>query len=139
CNLISVSKSPFCNQRLKDMFSEEGMNQIINDDYGQTIISINHPFLTVWKWKFTETLLEKIDTIEICNDPTYSDNEKATELALIAWNHLLNDGYQITGIGGSDSHLKPTETYEDSDIPSLIGDPGTFVYCDQLSATNIVN
>lgn len=139
CNLISVNKSPFSNHRLKDMFTEEGMNRIINDDYGHSIFSINHPFLTEWKWKFTETPLEKMDSIEICNDPTYSDNVKATEWALLAWNYLLNDGYKITGIGGSDSHMKPTETYEDSNEPSLIGDPGTYVYCDGLSATNVVN
>ena len=139
CNLISVNKSPFCNQRLKDMFTEAGMNQIIHDDYGHSIFSINHPFLTEWKWKFTETPLVKIDAIEICNDPTYSDNDQATEWALLAWNYLLNDGYKITGIGGSDTHMKPTETYEDSKEPSLIGDPGTFVYCEGLSAVNVVN
>ncbi|MEH7273665.1 CehA/McbA family metallohydrolase [Neobacillus vireti] len=139
CNLISVNKSPYCNQRLRDMYTEEGMNRILKDDYGHSIVSINHPFLTEWKWKFTETPLEFIDTLEICNDPTYSYNENATEWALIAWNHLLNDGYQITGIGGSDSHMKPTETYEDSKEPSLIGDPGTFVYCDGLSANQVVN
>ncbi|RDW15437.1 CehA/McbA family metallohydrolase [Oceanobacillus chungangensis] len=138
-NIISTLTSPFAKQRLADMETEEGMNKIINHHYGDdSIISINHPFLTEWKWLLKETPLDKVDTIEICNDPTYSFNKKATEFALMAWNKLLNDGYQITGVGGSDSHLRPDETYDGSDIPSLIGDPGTFVYCDKLTAANVV-
>src|SRR5690625_7534503 len=91
------------------MYTEEGMNKILTADYGNAVISINHPFLTEWKWLLSETPLNKIDTMEIWNDPTYPYNVKATERALLAWNYLLNDGYNITGIGGSDSHFKPTE------------------------------
>ncbi|WP_249872376.1 CehA/McbA family metallohydrolase [Oceanobacillus saliphilus] len=137
-NVLATDTSPFSNNKLADMETEEGMKRIIQSDYGNAVISINHPFLTEWKWLFTETPLDQIDSIEICNDPTYPDNEKATEMALTAWNVLLNDGYRITGIGGSDSHLKPTETYEGSKLPSLIGDPGTFVYGEGLSADQIV-
>lgn len=137
-NILGANKSPFCNHRMIDMLSEEGMNKIIHDDYGDALVSINHPFLTEWKWLFKETPLASVHCLEICNDPTYSANEKATELALVAWTILLNDGHTITGIGGSDSHLKPTETYEGSDKPSLIGDPGTFVYCDHLSTEQVL-
>lgn len=138
-NIISTNNSPFGNNRLVDMFSEEGMNRILTDDYGDAVISINHPFLPNFKWKITKTPLEKVDAMEIWNDPTFSDNIQATELALQAWNHLLNAGYRITGIGGSDSHNKPTEIYDGSSEPSLIGDPGTFVHCKQLTAKNIVD
>src|SRR5690625_608900 len=137
-NILSTSTSPFSNNRLKDMYTEEGMNKILTADYGNAVISINYPFLTEWKWLLSETPLNKIDTMEIWNDPTYPYNVKATERALLAWNYLLNDGYNITGIGGSDSHFKPTATYEGSKEPSLIGDPGTFVYCNKLTATNVV-
>ena len=137
-NILATNTSPFSSNPLEDMETDEGMNRIIQSEYGNAIISINHPFLTEWKWLYTETPLDQIDAIEICNDPTYPDNEKATEMALVAWNVLLNDGYRITGVGGSDCHKKPTETYEGSKLPSLIGDPGTFVYCDGLSADQVV-
>lgn len=137
-NIIDAKKSPFSTNRMIDLMSEEGMNNMIHADYGEALISVNHPFLTEWKWLSQETPLSSIDSIEICNDPTYPDNEYATEFALKAWNVLLNDGYRMTGIGGSDSHMKPTEKYEGSTKPSLIGDPGTFVYCEQLSAAEIV-
>ncbi|KGX87075.1 CehA/McbA family metallohydrolase [Pontibacillus litoralis] len=137
-NIIDTKKSPFSDNRMHDLLSEEGMNRIIHDDYGDALTSVNHPFLTEWKWLLQETPLLSIDSIEICNDPTYPDNEHATNLALQAWSILLNDGYRITGIGGSDSHMKPEETYEGSTEPSLIGDPGTFVYGNELSAKEIV-
>lgn len=138
-NILSAATSPFSNQRMVDMLTEDGMNRIIQDDYGDALISINHPFLTEWKWLFEETPLDKIDCIEICNDPTYPANDYATEMALKAWDILLNDGYAVTGIGGSDSHLKPTDKYEGSQEPSLIGDPGTFVYCNYLSASEVIH
>lgn len=137
-NVISTNKSPFANHRLENMFSEEGMKQLLMEDYGDALISMNHPFLKHFHWKVMDTPLEIIDSIEIWNDPTFPENIQATEMALQCWNLLLNEGYRITGIGGSDSHLKPDETHEGSDIPSLIGDPGTYVYCEALSASQIV-
>ncbi|MBS4196999.1 CehA/McbA family metallohydrolase [Lederbergia citri] len=137
-NVISTNDSPFSKHRLEDMFSVEGNVKLLSEDYGNALISISHPFLKHFNWKVTETPLDKIDSIEIWNDPTFKDNIEATKMALIAWNHLLNDGHKITGIGGSDSHNKPTEKYEGSTEPSLIGDPGTYVFCDQLTAANVV-
>lgn len=138
-NIINAHTSPFSRHKMLDMLTEEGMNRILTADYGNCVISINHPFLTEWKWLLTETPLDKVDSIEIWNDPTYPYNSQATEWALLAWNYLLNDGYQLTGIGGSDSHLRPDDSYEGSTVPSLIGDPGTFVYCEQLTANNIID
>lgn len=137
-NILNTNTSPFLRNRMRDMFTEKGMNRILTDNYGEAVISINHPFLTEWKWLLKDTPLDKVDTIEIWNDPTYPYNPQATEWALLAWNYLLNDGYSITGIGGSDSHLKPEAKYEGSTKPSLIGDPGTFVYCNELTAANVV-
>lgn len=54
------------------------------------------------------------------------------------WTASWNEGYRITGIGGSDSHMLPTESYDDSPIPSLIGDPATYVWCDDLSADAVL-
>lgn len=137
-NIINPNTSPFVQNRVRDMYNEEGTNQLIAQDYGDALVSINHPFLKGCPWLYKDTKMENIDTLEIINDPTYPDNLEAIEQALIAWNILLNDGFQITGIGGSDSHLRPDDHYEGSTEPSLIGDPGTFVYCDQLSAHNLM-
>src|SRR5690625_125978 len=138
-NIINPNTSPFVKQRVRDMYEEEGMNQIIAQDYGDALVSINHPFLKGCPWICQATNLENIDTLEIMNDPTYPDNLEAIEHALVAWNLLLNDGYQITGIGGSDSHLRPDDHYDGSADPSLIGDPGTFVHCDQLTAHHLMD
>ncbi|TQR16278.1 CehA/McbA family metallohydrolase [Psychrobacillus soli] len=137
-NILNTNCSPFEDCHLGDMLTEQGMNNIIAGQYGNALISINHPFLTEWKWLFNDTPLNKVDTLEVWNDPTYGYNPQATEWALIAWDMLLKDGHRITGIGGSDSHLKPEERYEGSEEASLIGDPGTFVYCEGLSVTNLI-
>lgn len=138
-NIINTNTSPFIENRLEDMLTEEGMNKIINSHYGNAIISINHPFLTEWKWLFENTPLYIVDTLEIWNDPSYPANPEATEWALTAWDILIKDGHKITGIGGSDSHLKPNERYEGSKEASIIGDPGTFVYCEGLSTNNLID
>ena len=70
-----------------------------------------------------------------CNDPTYIDNPQATEQALLFSSFLLNEGYRITGIGGSDSHILPEEKYPYASMkPFLIGDPTTYVYAESLTA-----
>src|SRR5699024_5387139 len=138
-NIINLNTSPFVKNRIRDMYDEKGTNEIIAQDYGDALVSINHPFLKGCPWIYRDTNMDKIDTIEIINDPTYPDNLEAIEHALTAWNLLLNDGYKITGIGGSDSHLRPDDHYDGNSEPSLIGDPGTYVYCDELTASNLMD
>jgi len=122
------------------MITEAGMNRVLQETKRKGgLRSINHPQLHPWHWAFQETKLSEIDVLEIWNDPTFPDNRKATEEALILWNTLWNDGYQIWGIGGSDSHMRPDESYGEDGIPSLIGDPATYVYVECLSATAILH
>jgi hypothetical protein len=121
------------------METEEGMNRIISEvKEAGAIVSINHPMLKPWEWQFETTPLSAIDVIEIWNDPTYKDNPRATEEALKLWDILWNDGHRIYGIGGSDSHLRPDESYEKNGPPSVIGDPATYVFADELSADSIL-
>lgn len=121
------------------MESDEGMNRILKDvKNGAGLRSINHPKLEPWHWSFQHTDLLEIDLIEIWNDPTFSDNLKATEETLKIWDTLLNDGYRIYGIAGSDSHLLPEESYQDNGPPSIIGDPTTYVYAAELSTDAIL-
>lgn len=136
-NFLFIERSIFNGCKLEDMYSEAGINKIIEANQDNGLFSINHPFLSPCAWMLKETKLNLVTALEICNDPTYADNHEATERALSLWSILLNDGYRITGIGGSDSHLLPEETYSNQTVPSLIGDPGTYVYAKQLSATEL--
>lgn len=121
------------------METEKGMNRILKEvKQAGGVRSINHPQLKPWEWQFKETLLKEIDVIEIWNDPTFKDNPKATEEALVLWDTLLNDGYRIAGIGGSDSHMRPTDLYPGATVPSLIGDPATYVWAEGLSGSSIL-
>jgi hypothetical protein len=119
--------------------TQQGMNRVM-EEAGQlgALRSINHAMLMPWAWMYEETPLAYLDALEIWNDPTYHTNPAATEKALVLWNTLWNEGYQITGIGGSDSHMLPEESYGDGNLPSLIGDPATYVYADRLSAEAIL-
>lgn len=126
--------------REEAMTTEEGMNSLLSDFKASgALCSMNHPALKPWSWLYKDTLLSNFTTIEVWNDPTFKGNApKATEAALKLWNTLWNDGYKIWGIGGSDAHNLPTETYENSKMPSIIGDPATFVLSDSLSAGDIM-
>lgn len=121
------------------MESAGGMARILADvKKAGAIRSLNHPMLEPWHWQYKETKLVDFDVIEIWNDPTFPGNPAATEKALLLWNMLWNDGHRLFGIGGSDAHLTPTESYVENGEPSVIGDPGTFVYAKELSANTIL-
>jgi hypothetical protein len=119
--------------------TEQGMNHLFKEARESgALCSMNHPFLAPWDWQMGHTSLSSLDSIEIWNDPTFQANTKATEKALLFWTHIWNEGYTITGIGGSDSHLLPEESYEPNGSPSLIGDPGTYVWSECLTASAIL-
>ena len=40
---------------------------------------------------------------------------------------------RVFGVGGSDSHNLEDEFYEGASLPSAVGDPATWVFCDGLS------
>ncbi|WP_234121575.1 CehA/McbA family metallohydrolase [Clostridium hydrogenum] len=122
------------------MTTEGGMNGLLSEFKASgALCSMNHPALTPWAWLYKDTLLSNFTTVEVLNDPTFKGNApKATEAALKLWNTMWNDGYKIWGIGGSDAHNLPTETYENSKMPSIIGDPATFVLADSLRAEDIM-
>ncbi|SES10098.1 hypothetical protein SAMN04487944_11828 [Gracilibacillus ureilyticus] len=121
------------------MESEVGMNRLLRETKeANGVRSINHPLLRPWEWQFKQTDLREVDVIEIWNDPTYQDNPLATEHALKLWDELLLDGHKIYGIGGSDSHNLPTESYQEGGPPSLIGDPATYIYAENLSILSVL-
>lgn len=143
-NLIGITKMP---EKVMDIVTameenkiEKYMMQTIEEaTHHGWITSINHPFLTIWQWKYANTDLNSIDCLEIMNDPTYPYARQANEKTLNFWNELWKDGHKIWGIGGSDSHNLIEERYEGSEHPSIAADPGTFVFCEGLSPENLVN
>ncbi|HIC88331.1 MAG TPA: hypothetical protein EYP04_02880 [Anaerolineae bacterium] len=102
-----------------------------------SVTSVTHPLLAPWDWRFADVPLEVVDCLELCNDPSYPANDRASPAALALWSACLNAGYRITGVGGSDAyHLEPGRTYRG--VPERIGQPSTYVYARKLSAQAIL-
>ena len=128
-----------------DMYDEEfniesvqGTTNLINSlKQSDTIISMNHPFLTIWSWLHDDIDMSLFDCIEIWNDPSYKDNPKATEEALKFYQKSLETGHRLTAIGGSDFHH--LIDYKDNDRENNLNDPSTYVFCDSLNTSNLLN
>ncbi len=138
-NIFGVKDDPEYIMELMATSDEVYNNKIIDNAYENgSIVSINHPFLTQWKWQFKNTDLNKINTIEIINDPTYTDARKSNDACIKFMDILWNDGHKIYGVGGSDSHNLIDQYYEGATTPSIAGDPTTHVYMDKLTPNNIM-
>ncbi len=138
-NIFGTKVEPNYIEELMMTSSEEFNNKIIDEaNQNGDIVSINHPFLTRWKWLFENTDLSKIHTIEIINDPTYTDATPSNDACIRFMDILWNDGHKIYGVGGSDSHNLIDDYYEGSNIPSIAGDPGTYVFMENLSPNNLL-
>lgn len=143
CNLIGIDKMP---ERLPEIM-EHMDDPKVKEYYYETIreakkrqwiVSINHPFLQAWQWKYGEILLDDLTCMEIINNPTYTDARLSNDRAIQFLDFLWEDGHKIWGIGGSDSHNRIDERYEGADEPSIPGDPGTYVYCSSLTPDLLV-
>lgn len=138
CNFLGATTDVFLEAAdYKKMDSEEGMLELLQQNSKNGCLSINHPYLVPWEWN-TDIPLDLVSSLEIINDPTYTDNTQASIQASELWSRLWNKGVKVTGIGGSDSHLKPHESYEEDGVPSLIGDPTTYVYVEKLNLANVL-
>ena len=143
-NLFGITEFP---ERILDIVAENGKKSKVSGYVDEIIseakekgwlTSINHPFLTIWSWRYRETLLDGIDCLEIINDPTYPDAPQANDKAVRFLDELWNDGHKIIGVGGSDSHNLIEERYEGATLPSIAGDPGTYVFCNQLTPSHLM-
>lgn len=142
-NLFGLTKAP---QRLRDIVADskdEQLDRHISEIMGEArkegwLISLNHPFLTIWSWRCQDTSLSDFDCVEIVNDPTYMDAPLSNDRAIRFVDALWQDGHRIYGIGGSDSHNTEEEYYEGAVTPSIPGDPGTYVYCDCLTPAELM-
>ncbi len=95
-------------QRWVDVFVNKpgcgGMNTAADDTHSQGgLFCINHAFSDGCSWKDFDFDFAKADLIEIYHDMEGPNNEMMIKL----WDELLNRGYSITGVGGSDAHRYP--------------------------------
>ena len=112
---------------------------IVVDYYAEEAnLSLNHMFMEPWHFTYDEFDFSKLNTIEIICDPTYPTAQEANDKAVAFLDFLWEEGLNIYGIGGSDSHNKKEERYEGAVEPSLYGDPATYVFAKGLSVRNIV-
>lgn len=101
--------------------------------------SLNHPFMAPWELGYETLDISRIDTVEVICDPTFPDAPAANDKAAAFMDYLWEAGFRIYGVGGSDSHLLPDERYPGAALPSIYGDPATYVYCDGLSGENVLS
>ncbi|NMW85392.1 CehA/McbA family metallohydrolase [Peptoniphilus sp. AGMB00490] len=135
-NLFFTNESIFSKFSVKGLNTEDWLKEVLKNIKGE-IYSINHPFMETFEFLVSDYNLSDLKFMEIINDPTYLTSIDAMEKALLAWDILLKNGYVVYGIGGSDSHLYPYEKYENSNYPSLLGDPKTFIFVKNLSKDEI--
>lgn len=99
--------------------------------------SINHPFVEPWQWRDPSAELAYVHCLEIWNDPSYLDCPGGNTRAIKLWTDLLNEGYRITAIGGSDYH-QPMPNLGENKPAERMGLPSTYVYLENLSGNAII-
>lgn len=99
------------------------------------LFSINHPFSTnsSSNWAEWDMDLAQVDSLEVWNHLQMIKRCGGEEKALAKWNELLNEGYRITGLGGSDAvHRHPSSEHR-------IGMPTTYVWMERLTRDDLLN
>lgn len=148
-NLFGIDKRP---EKLTDILWHKDEKSLAGDLEGiieeckkrDWLFSINHPFLYIWKWLYEGLSLEKVNCLEINNDPTYEADpdagaKEANQKAVFLSDLLWADGYRICAIGGSDSHKEIDDFYPGATEPSIPGDPATYLYMEGLSPANVLD
>lgn len=102
------------------------------------IMSINHPGSPSGEdcmgcgWILDDTDYSKIAAMEIVN-VGYVDMPRG-KAHIDFWEQKLNEGYRITGIGGSDNHRATRPISH----PSAVGNPRTWIYAESLSVASLL-
>lgn len=123
------------------MLNTRGMqpNEILKATHALGLLnSINHPFVEPWQWRDASAELDYVHCLEIWNDPSYLDCPNGNPRAIQLWTDLLNEGYRITAIGGSDFHQLEPNSGENKPAERL-GLPCTYIYADHLSGIAILD
>jgi len=110
------------------------------------LFSPNHPAMPFFPvgesylglgWAYPETDWARVDFFEVVNGPSVvfgNIPNVLNSLAILWWEHLLDQGHRITAIGGSDDHAAGQGG---GDTYAPIGMPTTMVYAEALSAQAI--
>lgn len=102
------------------------------------LMSINHPGSPSGEdcmgcgWVLEDTDYSKVSAMEIVN-VGYVDLPRG-KAHIDFWEQKLNEGYKITGIGGSDNHRATRPITQ----PSAIGNPRTWIYANNLSVASLL-
>lgn len=98
----------------------------------EALFSINHPFGIYHPWKDWNMDFSLVDCMEIWNNFGDLEQTGEEEAALGKWDELLNQGWEITGIGGSDAvhHNRPAE--------HALGNPTTYVRAEALTRDDLL-
>jgi hypothetical protein len=117
---------------IKEIFIHAARQGLIN--------CIIHPLKKSWGWHDNQTNLNYVHCIEVCNCPGDPENDLATPKAIRFWTELLNIGYRMTALGGSDYHRTlPSPYYTGTHSRESIGLPTTYVYAEELSSNAILS
>jgi len=105
---------------------------LANIEQAGGVISVNHPIRPSGEqcmgcgWSPRGTLdYERMQAVEVVNGLDADTAFSGVQF----WEHLLDAGYQLTGLGGSDNH---------DALSGTIGTPTTVIYADRLSQAGIV-
>lgn len=113
-------------------------NRLLDEVHSQHgLLSINHPGIPSGEscmgcgWTVPNTDFRRVAAIEVINGGTADGPYSGIPL----WQKELNNGFRLTGLGGSDNHNADLEakTY------SAIGHPTTVVYAANLSENAILD
>lgn len=102
------------------------------------LLSINHPGSPSGEdcmgcgWVLPDTDYSKVDAMEIVN-VGYVDLPRG-KAHIDFWHQKLNEGYRITGIGGSDNHRATRPINH----PSAVGNPRTWIFAESLSVSSLL-
>lgn len=112
-------------------------------------LTINHPARATGEdclgcgWNAPDTDYTQIDAIEAVNGgstlETPGDREAAISKQIDWWQGLLDKGYRLVGVGGSDNH-DPLQALGHSPIgpQAVVGSPATVVHAASLSQGDIL-
>ncbi|MEZ5937135.1 MAG: CehA/McbA family metallohydrolase [Hyphomonadaceae bacterium] len=113
---------------------------IDNVEAQHAILSINHPGLATGPicmgcgWN-ADTDWSRIPSIEVVNGGLLRNGQEEGPFSGIRyWENLLNQGYRITAVGGSDNH---DATVRSMAQQSPVGRPATAVYAQTLSIDGV--
>jgi hypothetical protein len=121
------------------VLNEDGLIELIKRHKDIGHVAINHPFMAPWEFLYLNLPMRLVSSIEVICDPTYPTAMESNSKALRFLDFLWLNGWTVNGIGGSDSHHKTEKFYDGSTLPSVYGDPSTYVKCTELSANGLLN